>query len=162
MRHNIPCHTSIPITDDPRSPDYIEPPETHETLEFEVTITFEDVLNEVIIEFPDEVDIEYFKQEGFEIDEVYLALSRKLIADYGSEAIMKFEYDQFGPRFRFDESGECIRREIPTPMAVAESLLDSYAFEKIIEAMGTLASYRMDEEIIIVFEAELEIDHDEY
>jgi len=75
---------------------------------------------------------------------------------------MKFEYDQFGPRFWFDKNGECIRREIPTPMKVAESLLDSYAFEKIIEAMGTLASYRMEEEIIIVFEVELEIDHDEY
>jgi hypothetical protein len=156
MRHNIPCHTSIPITDDHRSPDYIEPQPTHETLEFEVTITFEDVLAEI-----EDPDLEEIKEEGFEIDDIYLALSRKLIADYGSEAIMKFEYDQFGPRFRFI-NGECIEREIPTPMEVAESLLDSYAFEKIIEAMGTLASYRMEEEITIVFETETEIDHDEY
>ena len=89
--HNIPCHTSIPITDDPRSPDYIEPPETHETIYIDISVSFEEILHEC--SNPSKEDIATYRLSGFEIDELYQALAKKMIATYGVEAIMEFEFE---------------------------------------------------------------------
>ena len=85
MFNSIPCHTSVAITDDPRSPDHIGNGMCTVEHKEEITITLEDVLA------ISGQTIEEAKEEGICFEETLKALGTKLITMFNEEWIMSFE-----------------------------------------------------------------------
>ena len=98
MFNRTPCHTSQRITDDNRSPDYIDNEIETEEWEVELSVTFEEVLA-ITKELPED-DVRYcelteeeIKENGFDWDEIMIALGRKFIAEYTAEFVREYEYE---------------------------------------------------------------------
>ena len=141
MFNSIPCHTTVNRDyTNPMSPDYIDQPDTHETTEFELAVTFEEILAERTTHITDE-DVAYYAQEGFDCEEVYKSLAKKMVAEYGEAMIKEFRH-------------LVLKEYRSSALTTAEELIEIYGFDAIDEnGWGK-------DGLSIKFEIETEIEQD--